>query len=424
MAILTVILFSLLGSLLSILLSCVPGVHVYSVLAACVMWVHMLGDVAPTFLAPFCSGLIVAYAVVGVVPAVLLAAPDESTFFAVLPAQKYLDSGRGYEAVVLVTAGGLIGLFWICIAGLLFIQKILQVVVAVFRPHAHWIIWCIICFMIMSEWPRRGALDNAGWRKFIRAWAPLLAGLLTFLLSGLLGCILIFRSPLPLRGMFQNLMPAFVGLFTMPWLILALTGQGDIPKQKIKLARIDRGVFVRGGVAGVLGGMFAAVFPAVTAGVGGFLAGHATAMRDDKAFMISQGAARMVYYAGSFLFFFVPALSLTRGGAAWMISSICAPSSCGEYYMVLAAMAFSGCVAVFAVGPVTRVMLKTIEKSGRRRLLAVGICAVVAIVLVFTGLPGLVVMLTAAAIGMLPVLYGSRRMNCLGVILLPLALIL
>ena len=46
---------------------------------------------------------------------------------------------------------------------------------------------------------------------------------------------------------------------------------------------------------------------------------------------------------------------------------------------------------------------------------------VVTLVGAVTGLAGLLVMVVATAIGLLPVLFGARRMNCLGVIMLPMA---
>jgi TctA family transporter len=43
------------------------------------------------------------------------------------------------------------------------------------------------------------------------------------------------------------------------------------------------------------------------------------------------------------------------------------------------------------------------------------------IVIAINGIPGAGIMVVAAGIGLLPVLFGTRRMNCLGVIMLPLA---
>jgi putative membrane protein len=43
-------------------------------------------------------------------------------------------------------------------------------------------------------------------------------------------------------------------------------------------------------------------------------------------------------------------------------------------------------------------------------------------VLALTGWEGLVIAIVATGIGLLPVMWGSRRMNCMGVLLLPLTL--
>ena len=53
-------------------------------------------------------------------------------------------------------------------------------------------------------------------------------------------------------------------------------------------------------------------------------------------------------------------------------------------------------------------------------LVALSITAL--LTLCITGWQGLLIAATAAGIGLIPVLFGSRRMNCLGIILLPLAL--
>jgi putative membrane protein len=46
----------------------------------------------------------------------------------------------------------------------------------------------------------------------------------------------------------------------------------------------------------------------------------------------------------------------------------------------------------------------------------------VGIVLALTGWGGLLIAAVATGIGLMPVMWGSRRMNCMGVLLLPLTL--
>jgi putative membrane protein len=276
--------------------------------------------------------------------------------------------------------------------------------------------------MLLSEWPKTDAYWASPARRLAAAWRPLGAGLLTFVLSGLLGFVLMHKSPMAPESTFQNLMPAFAGLFTIPWLLLNLITRQKAPPQR-QPGRMDVSGFavVTGTVAGVLGGGFAAFVPGVTGGVGGMLAGHATAIRDSRAFLVSQGASRMIYMVGGFLLFFLPAEGLTRGGAAWMVRAMHGPSGGFDYGMALASMAFAGLAVCLLVVPLTRVSLSVMSRYGSRSLSWAALALVLAIVLAMTGLPGLLVMLVATAIGLIPVLYGSRRMNALGVILLPLA---
>jgi putative membrane protein len=414
------ILASVAGAMIASVLACVPGLHVYNVIGLFLLSGSMA--VSPGILVPLMTGMIVGYAVMSTLPSVFLAAPEESALFIVMPGQKYLMCGRGYEGVMLTACGSLAGLLILLFVVAPIASKLLPVARIVFQPHAHWILWCVICFMLMSEWPKGGAFGQGGIEKFIDGWRATGAGLFTFLLSGLLGFIILYRSPVPAAVAFQNLMPAFVGLFTLPWLIMNIVSGVRIPRQAISCSG-DLGVvsLIRGAVAGGLGGGFAAFFPVVSGGVGGFLAGHATALRDDRAFLVSQGASRLVYYAGGLMLLFVPGLGIARGGGAWLLRGIYVPGSYHDYYMMLASMAIAGAASFIMIGPLSRGMILLLEKTNYRRLSVLSLALVTSIVLLVTGLPGLMVMFVAGATGLVPILLGSRRMNCLGVILLPMA---
>ena len=376
----------------------------------------------PEFLVPFMISLTAAFAMVNTIPSVLLAAPDESAMFTVLPGQKYLMFGRGYEATMITGAGGLVGGCATVVAVGMLAPRVLPVLQTVFQPHTHWVLWTVICFMLMSEWPRGGRLGQAGWRMFFDGWKTTGAGLLTFLLAGLLGFIVLYSSPVATHSAFQNLMPAFVGLFTIPWLLLNLVSGVEIPPQRFDIALSPgRYRILQGAFAGSFGGGFAAFFPVVTGGVGGFLAGHATAVRDDRVFLASQGASKLIYYAGGFLLFFVPGLNLRRGGAAWMMNSMYAPHTYSDFYMALAAFALSVAGAFLLLGPFARLTIRLIERVNYRRVSCVSLVFILLLVFYMTGWAGLFVLLVATGIGLLPVMLGSRRMNCLSVILLPMA---
>ncbi|MEE8389757.1 MAG: tripartite tricarboxylate transporter permease [Anaerolineae bacterium] len=417
------LLYAVGGALTASVLSLVPALHIYNVAGFIILATATLGEfVPPESLAFFFLGLVTSYSMLNTIPSIFLSAPDNSTVFVVLPGQKYLLQQRGYEAVVLTGIGGLGG---IAVLALLtpVAASLLPTLRAILQPHLHWILWTVIAYMLISEWPKGSDRAPAGFRRWWDGWKSLTAGLVTFLLSGLLGFVLLYRSLVPVTVAYQNLLPAFVGLFAVPWILQNILSRVELPEQHIaKTVDGTLWLFLRGTFAGAMGGLFAAFFPVVTGGIGGFIAGHATAQRDDRLFIISQGASKVVYYVGGFLFFFVPGLHLTRGGMAWMLSSLWSSYTPQTYYTAVAAIVLTGVLSFFLLLLMTRVTIKLISKV-HYRWVSLGTLAVLLVIVTgMTGWGGLLICAVATGIGLIPVLWGSRRMNCMGVLLLPIAL--
>lgn len=414
------------GTILACFLAILPGLHIYNVMGLAVMLIYYLQSlglaVSPEVYLPFMTGLVVGWSVLNTIPSVLLGAPDESAVFTVLPGQKYLMTGRGYEGTLMIGAGSLIGLFMLVFIIGPFAPKYLPVARYVLGRHMHWILWVIISFILITEWPKGGNKGPSGWRKFFDAWGTLSAGLITFLLSGLLGFLLLYRAPVAIESAFQNIMPAFVGLFAIPWCLLNVLSGAKVPEQYIrKKLNINADLLLRSGIAGGIGGGFAAFFPVVTGGVGGLLAGHATAQRDERVFLMSQGVSKVVYYTGALMLFFVPGLNLTRGGGAWILKGLYTPRTWGDYFLVLGSIAIAGGISFLLMPPLTRWTLALMKRVDYRLISLFALFIIVGLVFSITGWVGLFIMTVGTGIGLLPVLFGSRRLNCLGVLLLPIA---
>jgi putative membrane protein len=411
------------GVLLATLLALVPALHVYNVAGLVVLVTTALGSRVPQeHLAVLFLGMITGYAMLNVIPSVFLSVPDDSTVFVVLPGQTYLRQRRGYEAVVLTGVGGLGG---IAVLALLtpFASWLFPALRAILQPHLHWILWAIIAYLLLSEWPKGSDRAPAGWRRWWDGWRTLTAGLVTFLLSGLLGSILLYRPLVPVSIAYQDLLPAFIGLFAVPWILQNLLSQVELPEQHVAhTLDATPGLLVRGTLAGALGGLFAAFFPVVTGGIGGLLAGQATAQRDDRLFLISQGASKVIYYVGALLLFFVPRLHLTRGGMAWLLSSRWSAHTAQSYYLAVTAVVFSGLLSFLSLLLMARVAIRLVSAVDYRWISLGTLALLLIIVIGMTGWGGLLICAVATGIGLIPALWGSRRTNCMGVLLLPLAL--
>jgi putative membrane protein len=322
-----------------------------------------------------------------------------------------------------LTGAGALGAALLLLALAPVLPRVLPAVREIVAPHLHWILAAVSVFLIMSEWPKGHDRARGSAARIVDAWRSPAMGLLTFLLSGLLGLILFYGSVVPPEAAFQSLMPAFTGLFALPCVLGGILWRTVVPRQRSPTAiAVSAGTVVRGVGAGALGGLFAAFFPAITGGIGAFLAGHATAQRDDRVFLVSQGASKLIYYAGGFLLFFVPGLHLSRGGMAWLTGLLYTPRMGASYWMAVAAIAVSGAMAFAMLLWLGRVAAGVVSRVDYRTISVATLLVLVTLIVALTGLRGVLVATIATAIGLIPVTWGARRTNCLGVLLIPLTL--
>lgn len=414
---------ALLGTLLGACVALMPGLHVYSIAAlALALSGQKVIPLANETLALFLLGMVTGWAVANAIPAVFLFAPDDASAMSVMPATKLMMRGRGTEAAALIGAGSLAA----CVALVALapvLDELIRPLRAIIAPHLGWMLTAVIVFLLLGEWPRGDERLPTPARRLASAWAYLGAGLLTFLLSGLMGFVLMYRSPIPPEAAYQNLLPAFVGLFSLPGLIQILAFGSAIPKQDPRAApSLSANLLARGALTGVAGGLFAGVMPVISGGVGGLLAGHATAQRDDRLFLISQGASKVAYYVGGLLLLFVPGAGLVRGGMAWMLSSGYMPYGWRMYWLAIAGVALCGALAFALLMAFSRGAAAIANTLNPRLVATLALVMALAVTAGFTGLPGLAVAAVATLIGLIPVFVGGRRMNCLGVLLLPITL--
>jgi putative membrane protein len=270
----------------------------------------------------------------------------------------------------------------------------------------------------MSEWPKGTGLGRTRWEKFKWAWANLIAGLGTFVLAAFLGFIILNKTMVPLDMSFQGIMPVFVGLFATAGIIGNLISWQEVPCQYIsKSIDVDYRLLGKGVFAGTIGGGLAAIIPAVTGGIGGIIAGHATGQRDDRIFVVSQGVSKTIYYVGAFLLFFVPTLMLSRGGMTIILKPLFTPYTAQEYYMILSVIMISGALSFLFMFPLTRWTIHLITHVDYHVLLWIALGIVFVIVYGLTGWMGMFLMAVSTGIGLIPTLYHSRKSNAMAVLL-------
>ncbi len=413
--------FVLLGALIGSALSMLPGLHVYNVIGFFLLFYFTASFVLDSMLMVLMLiGMLVTYAFVFTIPSIYFSAPDDSTMFVLMPSLRYLKEGRGHEAVVLIATGALMGLLAIVFFVPLLMGP-LAIVWNIVANHLHWIIGAVIAYMLLSEFPKDFGRHKNPLHGLKEGWKTIMAGYLTFFLASILGIISFNKTIVPANHAFQSLMAPLIGLFATSSIILNLISKYEIPEQNIPKSIDSKPVdIVHGAVAGSSGGLFAAFLPAVTAGVGGYMASHGFAQKGDKSFLVSMGASRVVYYVGAISLFFLPVLHIRRGALAMGINLFFTPESVQQFYLVDMGIAIAGIYAFFVVIFASRFLAKRIYKINPKILNLVVLGIVVSLVYFMTSWQGLLIMSVATAIGLVPVLFNSRRSHCLAVILVPI----
>ncbi|MCD6595629.1 tripartite tricarboxylate transporter permease [bacterium] len=420
---LTLITYILIGIGVTTIISLIPSLHIYNVMGLIIIAIMTFGDFIPAAVIPYMfMAMLVTYSVLNTLTAIFLSAPDESMIFVVMPGQKALTLGRAYEISMLTGFGSLLGvLLLVLITPLSF--NVLPALRRIMTPHMHWLLGLVTVYILMSEWPKSIERKPPGLSRFFEAWRSLGAGLLTFALSGFLGLIVFNKTMIPIRSSFQSLLPVFVGLFAVPSILLNIISKQKIPKQHIaKSIDVTPSVALRSTIAGGLGGLIAALFPIMTAGMGGLIAGQATAQRDNRIFVMSQGVSKVVYYVGAFLFFFVPGKRMGKGGLVAMVSPLFSIHTIQEYWLALATMVFAGGIAFILLHFLSKWFAKIVHQINYQLISIITLGILLLVVFGMTRWMGLLIMTVSTAIGLLPVLFGSRRLNCLGVLLVPITL--
>ncbi len=408
------IMYAFLGVLIGSVLSLVPGFYFLNLAAIVVAIYVAVPFVGALSMAMIFTGMLVAYAIVGVITTTFLGAPDDSMRYTIFPSQKYLMYGRGYEASMIGGIGALGALIL-----LLLIAPLSGYVFPIFRklgtPHMSWILIGVVAYLLQSEWPKDwGSRAKTRLGRLKDGWASLGAGWLVFFLSMMLGFIVLNVPVASPDKAFQNIMPVFAGFVAVPWVLTNAVARFQVPPQNVKdVYYVSKKDMARGTTAGFLGGTFVANEPILTAGIGAVLAGHSTSTSGDVQFMVSGSAGRFAYYVGAFFLMWVPLLHLTRKGTAIMTSVIYQPKSDSEFWLFVAAVALSAVLAFLLLILFSRFMAKIIPRYSYRKISIVVLVAVTALVFIFAGWEGAVIMSIATGIGLTQIMFRTRWMNLL-----------
>ena len=409
-----VIAASLLGALTGIVTGLVPGIHVNTVTALLLASSASCASLGIEYsaLLAFTCALAISHTFFDVVPGLFLGIPGDESF-ALLPGHRLVTQGRGTLAMRLSVVGSALGLLigLVVVAALLMFGNLIGALEEAIGPWMFFILAGVSLVLIVSD-------SRRGW------------SLVVFLASGLLG-VAVFGSPLIAGGLdapVNAFFPALAGLFGVAGLLFAIgtaSGGGPPPPPDVPATPTAKGVAwpgVRGGLAGLLVGLLPGLGAANAAtlllllerwfGRGGD--------RDaqDRAYLVTTSSLNT-----SEALFAIAALYLigrSRSGASiaveQILGGIVSPADLGWIALFMIAAGVVAAVIMWRTGAAVAARFQAVDQNGLNWSV---VAFLVTLTLLLLGAGGLVILICATAVGLIPLVFGVRRAQLMGFFLVP-----
>lgn len=259
-----------------------------------------------------------------------------------------------------------------------------------------------------------------------------LSALFLLLSSGLLGFVAL-NGKLPLTGVWDGidgnmLFPLLTGLFGLPTLLSSVSS-GRVPAQE---AAVSRDLETRAALGGALAGGFVGWVPGVTSTTGTMIGALVDPERDDD----EEGTARrfitMVSSVGTAAAVFgIVALAVTgkgRTGALLVVKQMLGAEGLGALSSATSTETILLLVSVFAAAllgyaitlHLGRLFAAKVGCIDLDRMTKIIVVSLVLLVLLMNGIPGLLLLLAATLLGLVPPRIGTNRVHLTGCLLVPI----
>lgn len=247
-----------------------------------------------------------------------------------------------------------------------------------------------------------------------------------FILSGILGLVIFsipnISSPIGLPS--SAIFPAFAGLFGISTLIFSADTVSSIPKQKIETPKLSKRASLISIFTGSAAGSVFGFIPGITSGHATVLSMLARKSNNTEQTLLTLSAVNTSYAFFCIIGLFV--IGKARNGTALAINKLInieywislAPPNALSY--LLAAILISSCISYFVNLWLGRKFAKIFSCLPYKKLVFSVIFFIAVMVFVFTGFVGVLILIVAVSIGLLPQILGVRRSHCMGMLLMPI----
>jgi putative membrane protein len=439
---LLIVVFCVLGVLLGIVTGLLPGLHVNNVALIMLSASSTIVTVcSPLFsygiseqfililIAGFMISVSISHSFHDTIPTTFIGAPEEETALSVLPAHSLLLKGEGYKAVALAALGSY-GAILVCIAFLYPLRFIIGPPLSLYTAVREIMVWVLIGIAILMIATEKTRITELGDKGRLPSIVGMLFAGFVFGLSGIFGLLVLdFHLASPIGLPAPVLFPALAGLFGVPTLLNSVFTKPAIPEQKIEPLvqnKIEKKSSVVSILTGSFAGIFVSIIPGLTTATGTVLAMNARQKTSQEQTIVTLSAVNTAATFSVTVMLFI--ILRARSGVTIAVSELIAIEPWQSLVMpagliyLLMFLVLSGALSYFLTLYLGRLFAKKFHAIPYQSLVIFTLVFVFVLVVLFTGILGLVVLFAATSIGFLPICWGVRRSHCMGILLIPIIL--
>ncbi|MBN1454687.1 MAG: tripartite tricarboxylate transporter permease [Methanomicrobia archaeon] len=423
---------SLIGVLLGTITGLVPGFHPNNVAVILLSFTPAIlaeprsicaalpYDTVLLLLAAIIIAASVAHTFLNFIPAAYFGAPEGETALALLPAHRLLLEGRAYEATMLSAMGS----FGAIIFSFLFIIPFFLLFSVL---HFYELIQSTMLYLLIGI--STLLILTESFSERMAAYKALILSASVFLLSGIFGYV-ILDMPVHAPFLFSSTMlfPALTGLFGLSTISYSLLHTPEIPEQEIEKPVLEKAEVIKSILSGSISGSLVSFLPGITSAHATVMAMLARRNHEPEQVIVTLSGVNTanVVFCLETLFL----ISRARSGTTIALSRLLTIQRWEGAFPPSALLSLL--VVVLVAAPCSFFITTYLGKQFALRFsqlpyrtLLVGIAFfLVALVLIFTGFLGILVLLVGTCIGLIPICCGVKRSTAMGVLLVPILVIL
>ena len=382
----------ILGILIGIVTGLIPGIHV-NLVATTLFAISpfLLNYFEPLSLAVFIISLSLTHSFLDTIPSVYLGAPENENALSVLPGQKMLLRGEGYQAVKITILGTYIGLIVAVLLIPLFMLTAQQIY-PFLKPYLVYILITLMAYMILKEK-----------QKF---WAFFL-----FLISGTLG-IIVFSIP----NLNEPLFPMLSGLFGLSGLIISYSENTKIPLQTIdKEIKLKISDLIKAILGSSIAVFLIQFFPGLGPAQGAVVSNQIVKVKD-KGYLALVGAMGTMSVVFSLVTFYT--LGKAKDGTIVVINELM-EIDFKSFLIMITTFLIAGSIAVLLTLFFAKIFSRLIAKVNYKALVITIIGFIFLMTIILNGWIGIIILITSSAIGLIAPLKEIGRNHAMGCLILP-----